>query len=224
MLLHFLFTFMFLFHIIIILHFAVPAPQNSRRLTGNWREVAIYIHLLKRADGFDATSSYICLLLISIMTKYFGICLFFCFSNDIWLGVLGHVYNAALQQFPSLLKAETNFMCNAGLGKCYLTACQYDWCCHDCAMTYVYLMVQLRSFFVGSGHGNPSDRLCASNIRRILWIFLGLWLLWAKVFMKRQRKFYYGHLIRILFVLWVLSYYGNTEPANISKSVRLLIM
>lgn len=50
---------MFLFHIIIMsVHFAVTAPQNSRRLSGNWREVAIYIHFHERADGFDATSSY----------------------------------------------------------------------------------------------------------------------------------------------------------------------
>lgn len=48
----------------IIAHFAVPAPQNSRRLTGNWREVAIDIHFHEKADGFDATSIYICVLLI----------------------------------------------------------------------------------------------------------------------------------------------------------------
>lgn len=81
------FNVMFLFNhyyssiIVVIVHFAVPAPQNSRRLTGNWREVAIYIHFYKKADGFDATSSHICLLFICIMTEFLSICLFCAFQR-----------------------------------------------------------------------------------------------------------------------------------------------
>ncbi len=95
-------TFMFLFHIIIIIvvYFAVPAPQNSRRLTGNWREVSIYVHVCKKAVGFDATNSCICLLFIFIM-KEFSLHMFvLCFSKDVCLCVLLRAYNAALQQFP----------------------------------------------------------------------------------------------------------------------------
>ncbi len=49
-----------------------------------------------------------------------------CFSKDTCLYMLRRVCNAVLQQFPTLLTAETNYMCSAGLGKCFLTACQYD--------------------------------------------------------------------------------------------------
>lgn len=49
-----------------------------------------------------------------------------CFSKEVCLGVLWRMYEVMLQQFPSLSTAETNYVCNAGLGKCFLTACQYD--------------------------------------------------------------------------------------------------
>lgn len=75
-------TFMFRFHIIIIIvYFAVPAPQNSRRLTGNWREVAIYTHFYEKADGFDATSSCIYLLFIFVMKEFLCTCLFCAFQR-----------------------------------------------------------------------------------------------------------------------------------------------
>lgn len=122
-------SFMFLFHIsIIFVHFAVPTPQNSRRLTGNWREVAIYIHFCKKADGFDAIGGFICRLFILTLKEFLCTCLLFflCISEDACLGVFWCVRNAVLQQFSSLLTAETNYMCTAGLGKCFLTACQYD--------------------------------------------------------------------------------------------------
>lgn len=64
-----------------IAHFAVPDPQNSRRLTGNWREVAIYIHFYKKAGGFDATSSCICLLLSFIMKEFLCTYLFGAFQR-----------------------------------------------------------------------------------------------------------------------------------------------
>lgn len=55
------------FHIIIIIiHMTVPASQNSRRLAGNWREVAIYNHfvgmlmaLLPAAAIFSCCSSLV---------------------------------------------------------------------------------------------------------------------------------------------------------------------
>lgn len=53
-------------------------------------------------------------------------CLFCTFQRRFCLGVLWRVCNAVLQQFPSLLTAETNYVCNAGLGKRFLTACQND--------------------------------------------------------------------------------------------------
>lgn len=37
----------------------VPASQTSRRLSGNWREVAIYKHFCENAHGFVATSSHV---------------------------------------------------------------------------------------------------------------------------------------------------------------------
>lgn len=76
-------SFMFFFHIgIIFVHFAVPTPQNSRRLTGNWREVAIYIHFCKEADGFDAIGGFIFRLFIFTSKEFLcTCCLFFCASQ-----------------------------------------------------------------------------------------------------------------------------------------------
>lgn len=39
-----------------------------------------------------------------------------CFPKEPSLSVLRREYNAVLQQFPSLLTAETNYVCNAGFG------------------------------------------------------------------------------------------------------------
>lgn len=49
-----------------------------------------------------------------------------CFWKELCLGVVWCVDNVMLQQFPSLLTAETNYVCNAGLSKRFLTARQYD--------------------------------------------------------------------------------------------------
>ena len=90
---------MLLFHIItvVVVRFAVLAPQNSRRLSGNWREVPIYIHFYQKADGFDATISRVCLLFVLIIKEF--VC-FVLFEGVLPWCVMACVYNAALQQFP----------------------------------------------------------------------------------------------------------------------------
>lgn len=61
---------------IIIIHVTVPASQTSRRLAGNWREVAIYKHFCENTDGFVATSSHLFaavhLCFISFFVFFFG--------------------------------------------------------------------------------------------------------------------------------------------------------
>lgn len=92
----------------------------------------------------------------------------------------------------------------------------------DVALTGLYDVCLFNSaaqvLFVRSGHGNPSDGLCALTSG---WFefFSGIWLFWvlsAKVFLKRQLKFYNGHLIWLLCVL-CQSYYGNESPLQSIK-------
>lgn len=93
----------------------------------------------------------------------------------------------------------------------------------DVALTGLYDVCLFNSaaqvlFFVRSGHGNPSDSLCALTSG---WFefFRGIWLFWAlsaKVFEKRQLKVYNGHLIRLLCVL-CLSDYGNEAHRQFIK-------
>lgn len=115
--------FLFLINIIIVVHFAALAPQNSRRLAGNWREVAVCTPFYKEVDGFDSICSCICPLFYQRISLHM---FFVHFKGGLPWCVMACVYNAVLQQFSSLLTAETNYVCNAGLGKCFLTACQYD--------------------------------------------------------------------------------------------------
>lgn len=125
----------------------LPAPQNSRRLTGNWREVAMprlclwvvgrtvawwcphmrlpfYLH-----RGNDLTT--VC------SGPFRGRLPFLC------VPVWRHV--SRFSDFRSLLSpslppaSSTNFICDAGLGKCFLTARQYDWCCRDRAMWCMFI-------------------------------------------------------------------------------------
>lgn len=92
----------------------------------------------------------------------------------------------------------------------------------DVALTGLYDVCLFNSaaqvLFMRSGHGNPSDGLCALTSG---WFefFSGIWLFWvlsAKVFVKRQLKFYNGHLIWLLCVL-CLSDYGNESPLQFIK-------
>lgn len=86
----------------------------------------------------------------------------------------------------------------------------YDPCLFNSA-AQVLFFCQVRSW-------QRCRRLVCFKISMIL-IFTGIWLfsvLSAKVFMKRQLKFYYGHLIRLLCVL-CLSDYGNEAPRQFIK-------
>lgn len=135
--------FLMVFHIII--HMTVPASQNSRRLAGNWREVAIYNHfvgmlmaLLPAAAIFSCCSSLFWQLFLFLFFLAFARCVF----EDVCFCVLRHVFN-------SPVKPSFHMWCR--FGKCFLTACQYDWCWLDLVVMYVYLTRQMRSSLVRSG-------------------------------------------------------------------------
>lgn len=66
----YLFAFVFRFHIIIIVRIAVPTSQTSRRLTGNWREVAIYIHFCKILKALMPMAATFFCFFTSIMTIF----------------------------------------------------------------------------------------------------------------------------------------------------------
>lgn len=136
-----------------------------------------------------------CFLCISpfVLTGFFlSICLVV-FIKGVCFCVLRHVYNAPVQP-PSF-----HMWCR--FGKCFLTACRYDWCCLDWAVIYVYLTQQLRSslvrlgqfFKLGAFNNKDSVRILRSTVVVLL----------ASVFVKCQGKFCYGHLIRPLRVSWL---------------------
>lgn len=83
----------------------------------------------------------------------------------------------------------------------------YDICLFNCAA---------QVFFVRSGHGNPSDGLCALTSGWFERSQENGCFEYYHVFMKRQLKFYNGHLIRLLCVL-CLSDYGNEAPRQFIK-------
>lgn len=66
------------------IHVTVPASQTSRRLSGNWREVAIYKHFCENADGFVVTSSHVFAAVHLCFFTIFYFFYFFIFSASAW--------------------------------------------------------------------------------------------------------------------------------------------
>lgn len=122
----------------------VPASQNSRRLAGNWREVAIYNHFV----GMLMASLPAAAIFFPAVHLCFDSCFFFflafawCVFEDVCFCVLRHAVN-------SPVKPSFHMWCR--FGKCFLTACYYDWCWLDLVVMYVYLTQQMRSSLVRSG-------------------------------------------------------------------------
>lgn len=94
------------------------------------------------ADGFVASSSHFFFLLFIFVLTVFVLAFARCAFEDVCFCVLRHVFN-------SPVKPSFHMWCR--FGKCFLTACQYDWCWLDLVVMYVYLTQQMRSSFVRSG-------------------------------------------------------------------------
>lgn len=98
------------------------------------------------ADGFVASSSHffpaVHLCFDSFFFWVFFLAFARCVFEDVCFCVLRHVFN-------SPVKPPFHMWCR--FGKCFLTACQYDWCWLDLVVMYVYLTQQMRSSLVSSG-------------------------------------------------------------------------
>lgn len=97
----------------------LPAPQNSRRLTGNWREVAIHVCACGWAVGSSCAHMRLPFLstlwqnsLTTVCSVPFKglICRFVC----VCVKARVQCRASAISVPSSLPPAETNFICNAG--------------------------------------------------------------------------------------------------------------